>query len=142
MSVPHAVGWKPGETPTVRAGLQHSGDGDRPHASAHRLSAAQRRHPGGREPTAAGTKPFRPKDYIQGKVKARAGAAPKGGNRITLLRDADGDGKSRSCGRSCSTICTRPTASRWSARTLYVANTDAIMAFPFTPGETQITRPA
>ena len=45
------------------------------------------------ESNSPGTKPFRPKDYIQGKVKARAGAAAKGGNRITLLRDADGDGK-------------------------------------------------
>ena len=39
-----------------------------------------------------GTQPYRPKDYISGKIKARAGAGAHGGNRITLLRDADGDG--------------------------------------------------
>ena len=44
------------------------------------------------ESNGPGTVPYRPKDYIQGKVKARAGAAAKGGNRITLLRDANGDG--------------------------------------------------
>ncbi len=35
----------------------------------------------------------RPKDIIMGWVQSFAGAAAKGGNRITLLRDADGDGK-------------------------------------------------
>jgi glucose/arabinose dehydrogenase len=92
------------------------------------------------ESNSPGTKPFRPKDYIQGKVKARAGAAGKGGNRITLLRDADGDGVPE-----LKTVLVdhlhSPYGVAWVAGNLYVANTDAILAFPFTPGQTRITAP-
>ena len=87
-----------------------------------------------------GSKPFRPKDYIQGKVKARAGAAAKGGNRITLLRDADGDGVPE-----LRTVLVdklhSPYGVAWVAGTLYVANTDAIIAFPYALGQTKLTVP-
>src|SRR5204862_1491681 len=87
MSVPKAVGWKPGETPTVPAGLKIQAMATGlmhprivyPLPNGHVLVV---------ESNGPGSKPFRPKDYIQGKVKARAGAGAKGGNRITLLRDA------------------------------------------------------
>jgi glucose/arabinose dehydrogenase len=73
-------------------------------------------------------------------VKARAGAAAKGGNRITLLRDADGDGVPE-----LKTILVdhlhSPYGVAWVAGTLYVANTDAIIAYPFTSGQTKITAP-
>jgi glucose/arabinose dehydrogenase len=92
------------------------------------------------ESNSPGTKPFRPKDYIQGKVKARAGAAAKGGNRITLLRDANGDGIPE-----LKTVLVdhlhSPYGVAWVAGTLYVADTDAILAFPFTPGQTRIRAP-
>ena len=139
MSVPHAVGWKPGKSPSVPAGL-------RIHAMATGLMHPRIVYP---LPTATfwwsratdlEPSPSRPKDYIQGKVKARAGAAQKGGNRITLLRDADGDGVPE-----LKTVLLdklhSPYGIAWVAGTLYVANTDAIMAFPFTPGETRITAP-
>jgi glucose/arabinose dehydrogenase len=139
MSVPNAVGWKPGEAPTVPAGL-------RIQAMATGLMHPRIVYPLPNgdilvvESNGPGTKPFRPKDYIQGKVKARAGAAQKGGNRITLLRDADGDGVPE-----LKTVLLdklhSPYGIAWVAGTLYVANTDAIMAFPFTPGETKITAP-
>ena len=92
------------------------------------------------ESNSPGTEPFRPKDYIQGKVKARAGAAAKGGNRITLLRDANGDGIPE-----LKTVLVdhlhSPYGVAWIAGKLYVADTDAILAFPFTPGQTRITVP-
>ncbi|HEV2708940.1 MAG TPA: sorbosone dehydrogenase family protein, partial [Edaphobacter sp.] len=137
MSVPEAVGWKPGETPTVPAGL-------RIQAMANGLMHPRIVYPLPNgdilvvESNSPGTKPFRPKDYIQGKVKARAGAGDKGGNRITLLRDANGDGVPE-----LKTVLVdhlhSPYGVVWVAGTLYVANTDAILAFPFTPGETKIT---
>lgn len=139
MSVPQAVGWKPGEAPTVPAGL-------RIQAMATGLMHPRIVYPLPNgdvlvvESNGPGTKPFRPKDYIQGKVKARAGAGAKGGNRITLLRDANGDGTPE-----LKTVLLdklhSPYGIAWVAGTLYVANTDAIMAFPFTPGETKITAP-
>jgi glucose/arabinose dehydrogenase len=139
MSVPKAVGWKPGETPTVPAGL-------RIQAMAGGLMHPRIVYPLPNgdvlvvESNSPGTKPFRPKDYIQGKVKARAGAAAKGGNRITLLRDANGDGIPE-----LRTVLVdhlhSPYGVAWVAGTLYVANTDAILAFPFTPGQTRITAP-
>jgi len=139
MSVPKAVGWKAGEAPTVPAGLriQTMATGLMHPRIVYPL-------PNGDilvvESNSPGTKPLRPKDYIQGKVKARAGAGAKGGNRITLLRDSDGDGVPE-----LKTVLVdhlhSPYGVAWVAGTLYVANTDAIMAFPFTPGQTKITAP-
>ena len=139
MSVPNAVGWKSGETPTVPAGLKIQ-------AMATGLMHPRIVYPLPNgdilvvESNGPGTEPFRPKDYIQGKIKGRAGAAAKGGNRITLLRDANGDGVPE-----LKTVLVdhlhSPYGVVWIAGTLYVANTDAILAFPFTPGETKITAP-
>ncbi len=139
MSVPEAIGWNPGETPTVPAGLKIQ-------AMATGLLHPRIVYalPNGDilvvESNGPGTKPYRPKDYIQGKVKAIAGAAQKGGNRITLLRDANGDGVPE-----LKTILIDKLHSPYGVAfvdgTLYVANTDAIIAFPFTPGQTRITAP-
>ena len=69
----------------------------------------------------------------------RAGAATPSANRITLLRDADGDGVAET--RDClpERAATRRSAWRWSASDFYVANTDAVMRFPYQEGATQIT---
>jgi glucose/arabinose dehydrogenase len=136
MSVPKAIGWQPGEMPTVPAGLkvQALATGLEHPRTVYTL-------PNGdilvAESNSPGTEPFRPKDYIAGRVKARAGAGAKGGNRITLLRDADGDGKPQ-----IRTIFIDHLHSPYGivlvGDTLYVANTDAILAFKYVPGETQI----
>lgn len=139
MSVPKEVGWKPGETPTVAAGLKI------------RAMATGLLHPrmvytlpNGDvlvvESNGPGTNRFRVKDYIQGKVKARGGAAGKGGNRITLLRDTNGDGMP-----DVRTVFVDHLHSPFGVvlvgNTLYVANTDGIVAFPYTTGATRITAP-
>ena len=139
MSVPQAVGWKAGEAPTVPTGT-------RIQAMAIGLMHPRIVYPLPNgdilvvESNSPGSKPFRPKDYIQGKVKARSGAGDKGGNRITLLRDANGDGVPE-----LRTVLVdhlhSPYGVVWAAGTLYVANTDAIIAFPFTLGQTKITAP-
>ncbi|MCK1480561.1 sorbosone dehydrogenase family protein [Bradyrhizobium sp. 197] len=139
MSVPKEVGWKPGETPTVSGGLKIQ-------AMATGLLHPRIVYPLPNgdilvvEGNSPGTTPFRPKDFIQGKVKARAGTAGKGGNRITLLRDADGDGKPEE-----QTILVdhlhSPYGVTYVDGTLYVANTDAIIAFKYSLGQTQIKEP-
>jgi glucose/arabinose dehydrogenase len=139
MSVPEAVGWRPGETPTVGAGLKIQ-------AMATGLLHPRIVYtlPNGDvlvvESNGPGTKPYRPKDYIQGKVKGRAGAAAKGGDRITLLRDANGDGKPE-----MQTVLVdhlhSPYGVAYVGDTLYVANTDAIIAFKYALGATKITEP-
>ena len=139
MSVPRAIGWKKGETPTVPAGL-------RIQAMATGLMHPRVVYllPNGDvlvvEGNGPGTKPYRPKDYIQGKIKAIGGANQEGGNRITLLRDSNGDGVPE-----LRTVLVdrlhSPYGVAWVGGMLYVADTDAILAFPFTPGETKITAP-
>ena len=139
MSVPRAVGWQGGEKPTVPAGLEVE-------SLATGLEHPRTLYtlPNGDilvvESNSPGTEPYRPKDYIAGRVKARAGAAEKGGNRITLLRDADGDGRPE-----LRTVFIDHLHSPYGivlvGDTLYVADTDAILAFKYTPGQTQITSP-
>jgi glucose/arabinose dehydrogenase len=139
MSVPKEVGWKPGETPTVSGGLKIQ-----PMVTGLLHPRIIYTLPNGDilvvEGNSPGTEPFRPKDFIQGKVKARAGTAGKGGNRITLLRDENGDGKPEE-----QTVLVDHLHSPYGVvyvdGTLYVANTDAIVAFKYTLGQTQITEP-
>jgi glucose/arabinose dehydrogenase len=136
MSVPKAVAWAAGETPTVSAGLKVE-------ALATGLEHPRTLYtlPNGDvlvvESNGPGTEPFRPKDFIAGKVKARAGAAAKGGNRITLLREAGGDKP------ELRTVFIDHLHSPYGIAlvgdTLYVANTDAILAFNYVPETTQIT---
>lgn len=139
MSVPKEVGWKPGEAPTVPAGLkiQAMATGLMHPRIVYALPNGDVLVVEGNSP---GTEAFRPKDYIQGKVKARAGAAGKGGNRITLLRDSHGDGKPE-----LQTVLVdhlhSPYGVAYVDGTLYVANTDAIMAFKYTLGQTSISAP-
>jgi glucose/arabinose dehydrogenase len=92
MSVPQAIGWKAGELPTVSAGLkvESLATGLEHPRTVYSL-------PNGdilvAKSNSPGTEALRPKDFIAGKVKGLAGAGAKGGNRITLLRAAAGDGK-------------------------------------------------
>ena len=70
----------------------------------------------------------------------RAGAGVPSANRITLLRDADGDGVAET-----RTVFLRglnsPFGMALVGHDLYVANTDAVLRFPYKDGETQITGP-
>jgi glucose/arabinose dehydrogenase len=139
MSVPKAQGWKPGETPTVPHGLQIQAL-----ASGFEHPRIVYPLPNGDilvvEANAPPTTAFRPKDYVTGPVVNRAGAGAKGGNRITLLRDANGDGKPELRSIFLDHL-NSPFGITLVGNTLYVANTDGIVRFPYTPGETRITQP-
>ena len=139
MSVPQAVGWKPGETPTVAAGLQI-----RAMATGFLHPRIVYPLPNGDvlvvESNGPGTSAYRPKDYIQGKVKGRAGADATGGNRITLLRDANGDGQPELRAVLLDKL-NSPFGIVAFGGMLYVANTDAVRAYRYTPGQTRISDP-
>lgn len=80
------------------------------------------------------------KGWVMKKVMARAGAGVPSANRITMLRDADGDGVAE----MKSTFLTglnSPFGMTLAQNTLYVANTDAILAFPYQTGDTSIGEP-
>ena len=71
----------------------------------------------------------------------RAGAAVPSANRITLLRDADGDGVAETRSAFLTGLHS-PFGMALIGNTLYVANSDALVRFPYEPGTTRITAPA
>ena len=71
-------------------------------------------------------------------IMGKAGATVPSANRITLLRDANGDGVAE-VKTPFLTGLNSPFGMALVGDTLYVANTDAIVAFPYVAGETQIT---
>src|SRR3546814_12026168 len=67
----------------------------------------------------------------------KAGAGVPSANRITLLRDANGDGMAE-VKTPFITDLYSPFGMALVGSTLYVANADAVVAFPSTPGATRI----
>ncbi|MDP2075231.1 sorbosone dehydrogenase family protein [Hydrogenophaga sp.] len=80
-------------------------------------------------------------DWIAGQVMKRAGAGVPSANRITLLRDANGDGVADT--RSVLLRDLRsPFGMALIGERLYVANADAVVSYPYRSGDTTITAPA
>ena len=84
--------------------------------------------------------PVRPKDVIAGIIKKQGTSAVKGGDRITLLRDADGDGKTDLQTTFISGL-DAPYGMALVDGTLYVANQGNVVSFPYTEGTTSIAGP-
>ena len=80
----------------------------------------------------------RPKDFVMSFVQRFAGKNGKAPNRIVLLRDTNGDGVA-----DVRTVLidhlTSPFGMALVGNDLYVADTDALLRFPYTPGQTHIT---
>src|SRR6266542_3455001 len=70
-----------------------------------------------------------------------AGAGVPIRNRITLLRDADGDGVAETRAVFLKGL-NSPFGMALVGNDLYVANTDAVMRFPYAEGQTEISEPA
>lgn len=83
---------------------------------------------------------FSLRGWVMSKVMAKAGARVPSANRVTLLRDADGDGVAEISSTFLENL-NSPFGMALVGSTLYVANTDAIVAFPYTTDATQITEP-
>jgi len=77
-------------------------------------------------------------DYAMFATMKRAKATGVSANRITLLRDADGDGVAEEQHTLLENL-NQPFGMQVIGETLYVGNTDGVYAFPFTVGQTKIT---
>ena len=81
----------------------------------------------------------RPKDLVMGLVQSFGGSGAKGGNRITLLRAATGTAP-----RVRTVFLDHlhsPFGVALVGNDLYVANTDAVVRYPYATGQTAITAP-
>jgi glucose/arabinose dehydrogenase len=79
---------------------------------------------------------LKPKDVIAGYIKAQGNTSVKGGDRLTLLRDADGDGT-----YEVQTVFAEdlnaPYGLAFHDGNLYVANQDALVRFDYQEGQTE-----
>ncbi|MBQ0743942.1 MAG: sorbosone dehydrogenase family protein [Pseudomonas sp.] len=83
---------------------------------------------------------LKPKDVIAGYIKAQGNTAVESGNRLTLLRDENGDGTYET-----QTIFAEDLNAPYGLAlidgTLYVANQDALVRFDYEEGQTQASGP-
>jgi glucose/arabinose dehydrogenase len=77
------------------------------------------------------------KGWFFKQFQRKAGAGVKSANRITLLRDADGDGVAETRTAFIEGLKS-PFGMALIGDTLYVANTDAVVRFPYREGDTRI----
>jgi glucose/arabinose dehydrogenase len=138
MRVAKVIGWGKDEHPTVPQGLQVQ-------ALATGLEHPRSLYvlPNGDVLVVESNGPkapiYRPKDIITGWVQWFAGAKAKDANRITLLRaNSDGVLEVRSVFLD---HLNSPFGVALVGHDLYVANTDAIVRYPYEDGQTSITAP-
>ena len=141
VNIAPAIGWPKGVTPQAAAGLQV------------RAFASGLDHPrwllvlpNGDVLVAESNAPPKPegskgiKDRVMALVMQRAGAGTPSANRITLLRDGDGDGIAETRSVLLSGLYS-PFGMALIGQRLYVANADAVLSFPYRTGDTTITAP-
>ena len=78
--------------------------------------------------------------YAMQATMRRANALGVSANRITLLRDRDGDGVAEVRGAFMEGL-SQPFGMALVGDTFYVGNTDGVVAFPYAPGADRITAP-
>ncbi len=136
------AGWKNGETPDVPSGLKVAAMAtgfDHPR-SVYTLPNGDVLVVESRSPDLDPVS--RPKNIVMNWVESfvTSAGASKGSNRIILLRDTHGDGK-----YDLRTVFLDHLYSPFGVvlvgNDLYVANTNAVLRFPYTPGVTSITAP-
>ena len=148
VGVPKTVGWKQGETPIVPSVFKIE-------ALATCLSNPRNvlALPNGDvlvvESQRVGTEPVdRPKDPIRDFIMSMAhgggGAKETSGNnagppqRVTLIRDANGDGKPELKSVLVDHLVS-PFGIAYVNGSLFIADTDGVLRYPYTPGQTRIT---
>ena len=139
LKMPTAKGWTPGQTPVAAPGLEVN------------AFAAGLKHPRWIHVLANGdvlvaealtvAGPIRtPFEYAQFSTMKRAAAVGDSPNRITLLRDADGDGVAETRKVFLEKL-NRPFGMALLGDTFYVGNTDGVVAFLYAAGASRITAP-
>ena len=83
-----------------------------------------------------GAPPLKPKDVVAGRIKAKGNTAVKSGNRLTLLRDAAGDGSYKEQTVFAENL-NAPYGLALVGDKLYVANQDALVRFDYQEGQTR-----
>lgn len=139
LKAPNAIGWADGEAPVAAEGLtvtEFASGLDHPRW----LYVL----PNGDVLVAETNAPERPDDATGVKgfffklFQKRAGGGVPSANRITLLRDADGDGVAETRTVFIDGL-NSPFGMALVEDTFYVANTDAVVSFPYQTGQTEIT---
>ena len=139
LKMPTARGWADGKTPVAAPGLKvnlFAGGLKHPRwihvlPNGDVLTAEALSVPGGI------TSVF---DYAMVSTMRRAAAIGNSPNRITLLRDADGDGVAETRKVFMDGL-NQPFGMALVGDTFYVGNTDGVVAFPYKAGEDRITAP-
>ncbi len=138
VNIAPARGWAPGAMPTAASGTAVN-------AFATGLDHPRWVYvlPNGDVLVAESNAPPKPDDakgfrgWVMGLVMKRAGAVTNSANRITLLRDADGDGVAETRSVFIENLAS-PIGMALVGNTLYIANTDGIVRYPYTTGATHI----
>ncbi|WP_031524156.1 PQQ-dependent sugar dehydrogenase [Siccibacter colletis] len=136
MQVPEGVAWKEGEMPTVAEGLkiEKIADGLMHPRQVYVLpnnDVLVAESNGGPKPVT------RPKQLIMGVVQKASGKGGPGGNRITLLRNVNGTWEKHTFIENLNA----PFGIQLTGNTLWVANADSLMKFPYEEGQTTISAP-
>jgi glucose/arabinose dehydrogenase len=139
LKMPMAKGWTPGQMPVAAPGL-------RVNAFATGLKHPRWIHvlPNG-DVLVAEALTVAPQvrsvfDYAMISTMRRAAALGDSPNRITLLRDADGDGVAKTRETFLEGL-NQPFGMALLGDTFYVGNTDGVVAFPYAAGASRITAP-
>jgi glucose/arabinose dehydrogenase len=138
VKVAKAIGWRAGGKPTAAAGLQVN-------AFADQLDHPRWIYtlPNGDVLVAETNAPPKPDEgggirgWFTKKIMKRAGAATQSANRITLLRDTDGDGVADLRTAFLENLHS-PFGMALVGNTFYVSNTDAVVKFTYADGATEI----
>ena len=141
VNIAPAKGWAPGATPKTAAGTSVA-------AFASGLDHPRWLLvlPNGDVLVAETNAPPKPDDakglkgWVMGLVMKRAGAGTPSANRITLLRDTDGDGVADLKSVLLEGL-NSPFGMALIGADLYVANSDAVMKFPYAEGDLRIKAP-
>ena len=141
VNIAPAKGWPAGETPIAAGGLAVN-------AFATGLDHPRWLYvlPNGDVLVAETNAPPKPEDskgikgWIMKRIMKRAGAGVPSANRITLLRDANGDGIAETRTVFLQGL-NSPFGMTLVGDDLYVANTDGLVCFAYRTGETQIIAP-
>ena len=141
VNIAPAKPWPEGTQPVAAAGLQVG-------AFARGLEHPRWLHvlPNGDVLVAESNAPPKPEDgkgikaWFMKRAMGRAGAGAPSANRISLLRDTDGDGVADVRSVLLDGLHS-PFGMALVGDSLFVANTDAVLRFPYAAGQTRITAP-
>jgi len=141
VNIAPAIGWAEGATPTAASGLAVN-------AFATSLDHPRWLYvlPNGDVLVAESNAPDRPeartgiKGWFMKRIMKRAGAGVPSANRITLLRDVDGDGTAETRSIFLENL-NSPFGMELVGNDFYVANADALVRFAYEEGATEIDAP-